>query len=124
MIAVESRAASRSLVSTTALRDLSDQLGLGTCQQFVGNYISMWESRYSRLVSALHSEDFPEVMDVVLSIKISSQMAGAERLAELAVDAQYLARSGDHAGLLSLLEPLQRCGADTIRQLHNTLPRL
>ncbi|MBD7996061.1 Hpt domain-containing protein [Arthrobacter sp. Sa2CUA1] len=111
-------------MSTRALRDLSDQLGLGTCQQFVGNYITMWESRYSRLVAALHSEDFPDVMDVVLSIKISSQMAGAERLAGLAAEAQQLAHSRDHAGLMSLLEPLQRCGEDTIRQLHDTLPRL
>ena len=84
----------------------------------------MWESRYTRLVSALHSEDFPDVMDVVLSIKISSQMAGAERLALLAADAQQLVTSRDHAGLLSLLEPLERCGQDTIRQLHDTLPGL
>ncbi|MGW9402454.1 hypothetical protein ACWGQ2_00625 [Arthrobacter sp. NPDC055585] len=104
-----------------ALRDLSDQLGPGTCQQFVGDYIQLWDSRYSRLVSALHTTDFPAAMDVVLSIKTASQMAGAERLARLAADAQALVRKQDRSGLAALLEPLEQCGQETMDELRQTL---
>jgi len=121
MIAVDNLPATRKLVSVRVLRDLSDQLGAGTCRQFVGDYIRLWDSRYSRLVSAMHNTDFPAAMDVVLSIKTASKMAGAERLAGLAAEAQALVHSEDHAGLVSLLEPLELCGQDTMRELQQVL---
>lgn len=107
-----------------ALLDLSDQLGPGTCQQFVGNYIRMWDSRYSRLVSAQQSADLAEAMDVVLSIKTASQMAGAGALARLAAEAQHLVLRGDLSGLGSLLEPLEECGQQTIQELRQAMHTL
>lgn len=124
MIALDNRPAARRLVSVRVLRDLTDQLGPGTSRQFVGEYIRLWDSRYTRLVSALHNTDFPAAMDVVLSIKTASQMAGAERLARLAAEAQDLVLSGDHAGLVALLEPLEQCGQDTMHELGRVLHRL
>ena len=121
MIAVDNLPATRKLVSVRVLRDLSDQLGPGTSQQFVADYIRLWDSRYSRLVSALHTTDFPAAMDVVLSIKAASQMAGAERLARLAADAQALVRKQDRSGLAALLEPLEQCGQETMDELRQTL---
>ena len=103
------------------LRDLSDHLGPGTSRQFVVDYVRLWDSRYSRLVSALHNTDFAAAMDVVLSIKTASQMAGAERLAKLAAEAQDLVRSQDHAGLVALLEPLEQCGQATMHELGQVL---
>ncbi|MFZ3417169.1 Hpt domain-containing protein [Arthrobacter sp. 3Tela_A] len=121
MIALDNRPAARRLVSVRVLRDLSDQLGAGTSRQFVVDYVRLWDSRYSRLVSALHNTDFAAAMDVVLSIKTASQMAGAERLAKLAAEAQDLVRSQDHAGLVALLEPLEQCGQATMHELGQVL---
>jgi len=122
MIAVTERPSSQTLVSTRVLRELSEQMGPEICHQFVGNYIDMWDGRFSRLVAALDTADFPGAMDVVLSIKISSQMAGAERLAGLASRAQEMVRSADRCGLASLIEPIQQCGDDTVRHLSQTFP--
>ncbi|WP_312180579.1 Hpt domain-containing protein [Arthrobacter sp.] len=122
MIAVTERPSSQTLVSTRVLRELSEQMGPETCRQFVGNYIDMWAGRFSRLVSALDEADFPGAMDVVLSIKISSQMAGAERLAALASLAQEMVRNADFCGLSSLIEPIQLCGEETLLHLSQTFP--
>ncbi|MER1995470.1 MAG: Hpt domain-containing protein [Arthrobacter sp.] len=124
MIALDNRPGTRRLVSVRVLRDLSDQLGPGTSRQFVADYIGLWESRYARLVAALRTMDFPAAMDVVLSIKTASQMAGAHTLARLAADAQTLVRSEDHTGLLALLEPLEKCGQDTMAELGQALHAL
>lgn len=121
MIALDNRTGTRRLVSVRVLRDLSDQLGSGTSRQFVDDYIRLWDSRYSRLVSALHNADFAAAMDVVLSIKTASQMAGAQQLARLAADAQALVRSEDHTGLVALLGPLEQCGQDTMHELGQVL---
>lgn len=121
MIAVTERPSSHALVSPRALRELSEQMGADICRQFVGNYIEMWDGRFSRLVNALDTSDFPAAMDVVLSIKISSQMAGAERLAGLALRAQEMVLRTDRCGLASLIEPIQQCGDDTVRHLSQSL---
>lgn len=122
--AVKERQITRTLTSAAALNELSEQMGREAVRQFVGNYIHMWNGRFERLVTALEEPDYPGAMDVVLSIKISSQMAGALRLAGYASIAQDMVRAADHAGLVSLLDPLQRCGEDTVRALSESLSRL
>ena len=124
MIAVDDRTSIGSLVSSGVLRELSDQLGQDICHAFVGNYIDMWDGRYSRLVSVVDNFDYDEAMDVVLSIKISAQMVGAEELSRLARGAQRMVRSSDVAGLASMLELMARCGEETVEQLRGTLHRL
>ena len=102
------------LVAREQLLDLSNQLGPASCREFVNNYIALWESRYDRLYRAVAGADDDAAMDVVLSIKISSQMAGAERLAALACCAQQrLTRSGT-AELVSMLAVIAACGRETM----------
>ncbi|MBF4993003.1 hypothetical protein ITX31_02610 [Arthrobacter gandavensis] len=112
------------LVSRASLRDLSRQMGPEVCRQFVGNYIDMWEGRYQRLVKSLDGGDYPGAMDVVLSIKISSHMAGAERLAGYAVLAQDMVGRTDIHGMQSLLKPMQECGEATLASLRHLLDRM
>lgn len=121
MTAVIDSPVSHVLVSSASLRELSRQMGPEICRQFVGNYIDMWEGRYRRLVNSLDGEDYPGAMDVVLSIKISSHMAGAKRLAGYAGIAQEMVGRTDIQGLLSLLEPMQECGAATLASLREML---
>lgn len=102
------------LIAREQLLDLTDQLGPASCREFIGNFINMWESRYERLLRAVTGADDAATMDVVLSIKISSEMAGANRLAELARCAQQrLAHSGA-AGLVSMLALFAACGRETM----------
>ena len=109
------------LVASHRLVELSDQLGPATCREFVGNYIAMWEGRLDRLRQAVKAADDADAMDVVLSIKISSQMAGAERLAALAMDAQHQLQLSGAATLASMLGAIAACGAETMELLLSTL---
>ena len=124
MIAISERRLSSRLVSVGTLRELSNQMGPDVCRQFVGNYIDMWDGRYSKLVSTLNMQDYPAAMDVVLSIKISSHMAGADRLATLAQHAEQLVHKKDQGGLVSMLESFRKCGEDTLHQLEQALPNV
>lgn len=102
------------LIAREQLLDLSDQIGPASCREFVTNYIAQWDSRFDRLHRAVTGADDAAAMDVVLSIKISSEMAGAKRLAELARSAQQrLAHSGA-AELASMLAVFAACGRETM----------
>lgn len=124
MTAVIESPVSHVLVSSASIRDLSQQMGPEICRQFVGNYIDMWEGRYQRLVNSLDGGDYPGAMDVVLSIKISSHMAGAKRLAGYAGIAQEMVGRTDIHGLQSLLEPMHECGEATLASLRQMLDNI
>lgn len=112
------------LLAVRALHDLRDQMGPATCREFVANYIAMWDGRFQRLALAAADGDLPAAMDVVLSIKISSHMAGAERLATLAAAAQEVVKNYDLSGLTVLLEGISACGAETMLELAASLDTL
>ncbi|MDK1360204.1 hypothetical protein QNO00_07980 [Arthrobacter sp. zg-Y1219] len=102
------------LIAREQLLDLTDAMGPASCREFVGNYVALWESRYERLHRAVTGADDAAAMDVVLSIKISSEMAGAMRLAALASAAQQrLVRSGA-VDLASMLGVIAACGRETM----------
>lgn len=112
------------LLALETLRDLSDQLGAETCLQYVSNFMAMWEQRFTRFTLAVQRRDYDAAMDVVLSIKISSHMAGAERLSALGVTAQQLVSIRDGRGLDELLVPLRTCGGETIAHLNASLDHI
>lgn len=105
------------LVARKRLMDLTDQVGPASCREFVGNYISLWDSRYERLHRAVMGADDAAAMDVVLSIRISSEMAGAERLASLAHTAQHRLACSGAAELASMLGAIAACGRETMTLL-------
>lgn len=102
------------LVAREQLLDLTDALGPASCREFVGNYIALWDSRFERLHGAVARADDAAAMDVVLSIKISSEMAGANRLAALAHTAQQRLGSSGAADLASMLGVFAVCGRETM----------
>lgn len=109
------------LIALDALLELSDQLGADTCRQYVSNFVSMWESRYARLSHAVQDADYDAAMDVVLSIKISSHMAGAERLSSLGAAAQDLVARRDAGALAEMMLLIRDCGMDTVEFLSESL---
>ncbi|GAA3289572.1 hypothetical protein ACFFON_16080 [Arthrobacter citreus] len=109
------------LVARQQLLALSDQLGPATCREFISNYTSLWDSRYDRLYRAVTLADDDSAMDVVLSIKISSEMAGAHRLAELAHGAQQRLAHYGAAELAPMLNAFAACGRETMAYLLSSL---
>ncbi|KRE74441.1 Hpt domain-containing protein [Arthrobacter sp. Soil762] len=82
---------------------------------FVRNFIDYLPQRTEKLRLTLTTGDLAGALDAVLSLKTASQMVGAERLAELAMD---LERSLRHETLDS--EParvLPRLAADHLTQI-------
>lgn len=87
----------------------------GVWKVFVQNFIEHLPHRTEKLRLALTTGDLTGAMDAVLSLKTSSQMVGAERLAGLAMD---LERSLRHESVDA--EParvLPRLAADRLRQI-------
>lgn len=109
------------LVSAEQLRSLTNQVGQSSCQEYITNYISLWDDRFDRLCRAVISADDEAAMDVVLSIRISSQMAGAERLATLAHSAQHLLAHSGVAELATMIAGIAVCGRETMTCLLTTL---
>ncbi|BAS10502.1 hypothetical protein AHiyo4_39240 [Arthrobacter sp. Hiyo4] len=87
----------------------------GVWKVFVQNFIDNLPHRTEKLRLTLTTGDLAGAMDAVLSLKTSSQMVGAERLAGLAME---LERALHHETLDS--EParvLPRLAADRLRQI-------
>jgi HPt (histidine-containing phosphotransfer) domain-containing protein len=116
------------LVDHTVLDRLREDLGEdeGYCRVFVGNFINYLPHRIGRLRLALTSGDLDGSVDAVLSLKTSSQMVGAERLAGLAIALEGEIRTeglDDDAAVVlprlakTFLRPISRCSGQTMDRL-------
>lgn len=106
------------LVDPAVLKDLEDQLdGRAVALRFVSDYKDMWEQRFRRLAASVATQDWPAAMDAVISLKISSSMVGAQRLAWLAESLEKLVRREDYTAANALLSDIAEHGAQTIREL-------
>jgi HPt (histidine-containing phosphotransfer) domain-containing protein len=92
----------------------------------VGNFIDYLPHRIGRLQLALTTGDLDGSVDAVLSLKTSSQMVGAERLAGLAMalegEIRTEAYDADVAVVLprlaaSFLRPINQCSRMTMSRL-------
>ena len=110
------------LVSLETLRQLAAELeDEEACRAFVRSFIGIWDERQVRLCQAIRASDAKAAMDVVLSVKVSSAMAGAGRLSQLAANLQaMLLRLGEDimtSCTLDLLDEITACGRATMAQL-------
>lgn len=75
------------LLDPDALRRLSEQLGdEAVLCRFLRRYRSLLAGRIARLEQALHEEDAEDWNDALLSLRTSSELAGARALAERTSD--------------------------------------
>lgn len=118
----------RPLVDQSVLDRLREELDEdeGYCTVFVGNFIDYLPRRIGRLRLALTTGDLDGAVDAILSLKTSSQMVGAERLAGLALDLEGAIRSdsahNDTAVALprlaaAYLKPINQCSRQTLHRL-------
>jgi HPt (histidine-containing phosphotransfer) domain-containing protein len=122
--------AGRPLVDPSVLDRLRDELAddEGYCTVFVSNFIDYLPVRIGKLRVALTTGDLPGAVDAVLSIKTSSQMVGAERLAGLAIDLERSIREDSPRKEPSVslpqlaadyLRPIGLCCSQTLHRLES-----
>ncbi|MET4589412.1 Hpt domain-containing protein [Pseudarthrobacter sp. YS3] len=82
------------LLDSSVLSRLREELDddEGVWKVFVQNFIAALPQRIEKLRMALTTGDLTGALDAVLSLKTSSQMVGAERLAGLAFDLELSLR--------------------------------
>jgi HPt (histidine-containing phosphotransfer) domain-containing protein len=92
---------------------------------FVSNFIAYLPPRTEKLRVALTTGDYTGALDAVLGLKTSSQMIGAERLAELAFDLEQSIRTDSNADpgrvlprlAAAHLPQIERCSRQTSHPL-------
>jgi HPt (histidine-containing phosphotransfer) domain-containing protein len=111
--------APRPLVDQSVLDRLREELeeDEGYCKVFVGNFIECLPQRIGRLRLALTTGDLEGSVDAVLSLKTSSQMVGAERLAGLAMDLEGEIRTEAHEADVAVVLP--RLAASFLRTINH-----
>lgn len=123
----------RPLVDQSVLDRLREELAEdgGYTRVFVGNFIGYLPHRMNRLRLALTTGDLEGAVDAILSLKTSSQMVGAERLAEMSLDLECEIRNGvrkaDVAVVLpqlaaTYLRAIDHCGQQTVHRLEAQWP--
>ncbi len=109
------------LIDTTVLDELDDELaGSGLARRFARDYAAMWDTRLSRLGTAVDSQDEASALDAVISLKISSAMVGGVRLAKLAEVLEALIRQGDFVQGRAMMAGVAHDGARTVSELQST----
>lgn len=126
--------APRPLVDQSVLARLKEELddgGGGYAGVFVANYIAGLPHRIERLRHALTTGDWEGSFDAVLSLRTSSQMVGAERLARLAMVLEAELRSEANGSNVmaalprqaaTFLGPINHCSRQTIHSLKSQCP--
>ncbi|MDQ0827062.1 HPt (histidine-containing phosphotransfer) domain-containing protein [Arthrobacter sp. B2I5] len=120
--------APKPLVDQSVLDRLREELEEeeGYTLVFVGNFIEFLPQRLGKLRLALTTGDLDGSMDAVLSLKTSSQMVGAERLAGLALELENEIRAhARHADMsvalprlaATYLRPITQCSRQTTHRL-------
>jgi histidine phosphotransfer protein HptB len=122
----------RPLLDPAVLERLRDDLedDEGVWKVFVENFIAQMPQRLQKVRLSLTTGDVTGSMDAVLSLKTSSQMVGAERLAAYASELEQSLRreaaSTDPAVALPLiaadhLRRIKQCAQRTVYVLQNHL---
>jgi hypothetical protein len=106
------------LLDTSVLENLAEQLGQPVVAwDFANDYASMWGPRQHRLIASLGREDRAAALDAVISLKVSSAMVGALRLAYLAERLEAAVREGDLQDGAALLAMIAIHGQATVNDL-------
>ena len=116
------------LLDSSVLLRLREELDgdEGVWKVFIQNFVAHLPARTEKLRLALTTGDSTGAMVAVLSLKTSSQMVGAERLAGLAMALEGEIRSEAYAAdvtvvlprlAASFLRPIDQCSRQTMHRL-------
>ncbi|WP_434993347.1 Hpt domain-containing protein [Arthrobacter sp. Ld5] len=106
------------LVDLTVLADLERQLNdPGPARAFARDFIAGFGDRHLRLARSVADEDLPAAVEAALSLRSSSIMVGAERLAALASSFEAAVTAADLDAARRSLPDIEQCGFATIEEL-------
>lgn len=106
------------LIDQDTLQALADQLeNPSAVKAFILDFIHVWDERYIRLADTVSRRDHAAAMEAVLSVRTTSMMVGAARLAGLASALEESVRLNDLIEAADLLPFVEACGVQTIREL-------
>lgn len=109
------------LVDAKVLKELEDELaGPILAKRFARDYAAMWDLRYTKLATAVESQDKAAALDAVISLKITSIMVGGVRLAKLAELLEALIRGGNFGEGQVLMTQVAQDGGQTVSELQAT----
>lgn len=113
------------LLDLSVLHRLEDELGdPGIARTFADKYVSIWDKRIRNLRRSVEQNDPDATMDAVLSVRNSSFMVGASRLAQLAAEFQRNVKNGDMSSAQARAEDIADVGQATMEAiLHGYLAR-
>lgn len=81
-----------------ALKDLEDEAGEAVTRRFVEDYLLMLPARAARILKGLAGEDPEPGGQALMSLRVTSAMAGALRLESLCGDLERALESGRSPG--------------------------
>ncbi|WP_024475605.1 hypothetical protein [Arthrobacter sp. CAL618] len=106
------------LIDQDTLMALADQLeNPSAVKAFILDFIHVWDERFIRLADTVSRRDHAAAMEAVLSVRTSSMMVGAARLASLASALEESIQLNDLIKAADILPLVEACGIQTIREL-------
>lgn len=105
------------LVDPIALRVLAEDVGPESAASFARDFVRIWPKRRDSLSAALGRNDYDAAHDAALSLRTSSTMVGAARLAGLACSLERHLRAEGTAAAALLLPQTVECGERTVAVL-------
>lgn len=107
------------VLDDSIIATLSEELGGSEeyARDLVSTFGLVWPRRWANLRLAAGAEDHTAILDALASIRVSSQMLGAERLAQVAQDLDRYAAVRDYAGLRDQLPVIAGVGEETVEEV-------
>lgn len=68
------------VLDSSALRTIADEAGLRTAQAFIDEYLQLLPKRAASVMRGLAAEDPASALEALVSLRVTSAMAGAMRL--------------------------------------------
>lgn len=104
-----------------ALRELEEDFDSpAAAHGFARDFARSWEGKYQRLAMSVMERDQERAAEAVLSVKVTSIMVGAARLARLAQKLEQLIEKDDMGAATEALACVEGCGSDTRAELLGT----
>lgn len=110
------------IVDWTVVDDLYEEVERSNLAlNFVKDYVALWPQREHRFIASIEGDDRTEILDAIISVKVSSAMVGGLRLACLAAVLEVRAREDTLPDIASLPALISLHGRATVDELRRGL---
>jgi HPt (histidine-containing phosphotransfer) domain-containing protein len=89
------------VMDTQQLQDLADALTPEAAERYAADYRRLLPSRVRRILRCLNSQNWDAALDAALSLKVSSSMIGALRMAHIGMRIENALAVDDHDAALA-----------------------